>query len=71
MSCWSRCAQTVRRIGIPSAVEDLEIVPGVLGERAELLGALALVMQESDRFATQEAREQGSLNGLHEIFATE
>ena len=47
--------QTVRRIGIPSAVEDLEIVPGVLGERAELIGAIALVMQESDRFATQEA----------------
>ena len=47
--------QTVRRIAIPSAVEELEIVPGVLGERAELLGALALVAQESDRFATQEA----------------
>ena len=46
--------QTVRRIGIPSAVEELEIVPGILGERAELLGALALVAQASDRFATQQ-----------------
>ncbi len=46
--------QTVRRYAIPSAVEKLEIVPGVLGDRAELLGALALVMQESDRFVTQE-----------------
>ena len=42
---------TVRRIAIPSAVEQLEIVPGVLGDRAEMLGALALVAQESDRFA--------------------
>ena len=42
--------ETVRRNAIPSAVEDLEIVAGVLGERAELLGALALVMHESDRF---------------------
>lgn len=42
--------EVVRRYGIPSAVEDLEIVAGVLGERAEMLGALALVMHESERF---------------------
>ena len=53
--------QTVRRIAIPSAVEKLEIVPGVLGERAELLGALALVAQESDRFVTKEAGRRGRL----------
>jgi predicted NBD/HSP70 family sugar kinase len=41
----------VRRNAIPSAVEDLELVPGVLGERAEMLGALALVMHESERFS--------------------
>ena len=41
----------VSRYAIPSAVEDLEIVAGVLGERAEMLGALALVMHESERFA--------------------
>jgi glucokinase-like ROK family protein len=46
--------ETVRRNAIPSAVEDLEIVPGVLGERAELLGALALVLHESDRFVAPE-----------------
>ena len=46
--------EAVRRNAIPSASEDLEIVTGVLGERAELLGALALVMQESDRFSTPE-----------------
>jgi predicted NBD/HSP70 family sugar kinase len=46
--------ETARRNAIPTAAEGLEIVPGVLGERAELLGALAMVMQEPDRFATQE-----------------
>jgi len=46
--------EAVQRNAIPSAAEDLEIRAGVLGERAELLGALALVMQESDRFTTPE-----------------
>lgn len=45
--------QSVRRHAIPSALEDLEIVPGVLGERAELLGALALVLRDSERFTTR------------------
>ena len=35
-------------------ITDLEIVGGVLGERAEMLGALALVLRESDRFAGAE-----------------
>ena len=35
----------------PRAAADTEIVAGVLGERAEMLGALALVMHESERFA--------------------
>ena len=43
--------EVVRRNAIPSAVDDLEIVAGVLGERAEMLGALALVMHGSERFA--------------------
>jgi predicted NBD/HSP70 family sugar kinase len=47
-------ADSVRRNAIPSTVEDIEIVPGTLGERAELLGALALVMHEPDRFRTPE-----------------
>ena len=46
--------ETVRRHAIPSAVEDLEVVAGMLGERAELLGALALVMHESERFESRE-----------------
>jgi predicted NBD/HSP70 family sugar kinase len=45
---------TVRRHAIPSAVEDLEVVAGVLGERAELLGALAMVMHESERFESRD-----------------
>jgi predicted NBD/HSP70 family sugar kinase len=47
----------VRRNAIPSAADDTEIVGAVLGERAEMLGALALVMQESERFAAPGLRE--------------
>jgi predicted NBD/HSP70 family sugar kinase len=41
--------QTVRRHAIPSAADDVEIVAGQLGDRAELLGALALAVGQSDR----------------------
>lgn len=37
----------VRLRAIPSAAEDVEIVSAELGERAELLGAVALVLQEA------------------------
>ena len=43
--------EVVKRNALPSAAADTEIVAGVLGERAEMLGALALVMHESERFA--------------------
>jgi predicted NBD/HSP70 family sugar kinase/biotin operon repressor len=39
--------ESVRLRAIPSAAEDVRIVPGELGERAELLGAVALVLQEA------------------------
>ena len=39
--------ESVRLRAIPSAAEDVRIVPGQLGERAELLGAIALVLQEA------------------------
>jgi glucokinase-like ROK family protein len=39
--------ESVRLHAIPSAAEDVEIVPGQLGERAELLGAVALVLQQA------------------------
>ncbi len=39
--------ESVRLRAIPSASEDVQIVPGLLGERAELLGAVALVLQQA------------------------
>jgi len=38
----------VDRYAITSAAHDVEVVAGVLGERAEVLGALALVFAEGD-----------------------
>ncbi len=40
--------EAVRRFAIPAAAEDVEIVAGTLGDRAELLGALALAGHESE-----------------------
>ncbi len=40
--------EAVRRYAIASAAADLEVVRGVLGERAEVLGALALVFAEGE-----------------------
>jgi predicted NBD/HSP70 family sugar kinase len=39
--------ESVRLRAIQSASEDVQIVPGQLGERAELLGAVALVLQHA------------------------
>ena len=36
--------EAVRRAALPTVAADVEIVPGVLGERAEVLGAVALVL---------------------------
>lgn len=41
--------QVVRRYAIPAAADDAQVVQGALGERAELLGALILVVGQSDR----------------------
>jgi predicted NBD/HSP70 family sugar kinase len=40
--------EAVRRFAIPAAAEDVRITAGVLGERAEVLGSLALAGHESD-----------------------
>jgi predicted NBD/HSP70 family sugar kinase len=40
--------ESIRRYAITSAAEQVTVVPGVLGERAELLGALALVLHAPD-----------------------
>ena len=42
--------ESIRRYAILSAAEQVSVVPGVLGERAELLGALALVIHSPERF---------------------
>ena len=52
--------EEARRNAIPSAVGNLEIVAGVLGDRAEMLGALALVMRESDRFSGSELMSEAA-----------
>jgi predicted NBD/HSP70 family sugar kinase len=39
----------VHRYAIPAAADDAKVVQGALGERAELLGALILVVGQSDR----------------------
>src|SRR3954453_4905272 len=40
--------EAVRRFAIPAAAEDVRITAGVLGERAEVLGSLALAGHEAD-----------------------
>jgi predicted NBD/HSP70 family sugar kinase/biotin operon repressor len=40
--------EAVHRYAIPSAAEDVRITRGVLGERAEVLGALELAARQSD-----------------------
>ncbi|MYU14162.1 ROK family protein, partial [Streptomyces sp. SID8361] len=38
--------ESVARYAIPSAAHQLSVMPGALGGRAEVLGALALVLSE-------------------------
>jgi predicted NBD/HSP70 family sugar kinase len=40
--------ESIRRYAITNAAEQVTVVAGVLGERAELLGALALVLHAGD-----------------------
>jgi glucokinase-like ROK family protein len=48
--------ESVRRYAILSAADQVSVVPGTLGERAELLGALALVLQPPERFLVSPPR---------------
>ena len=48
--------ESIRRYAIHSAAEQVTVVPGTLGERAELLGALALVLQPPERFLVSPPR---------------
>jgi hypothetical protein len=40
--------ESIRRYAITSAADEVTVVSGVLGERAELLGALALVLHATE-----------------------
>jgi hypothetical protein len=40
---------SIARATLPSAAEAAGIVTGVLGDRAQVLGAIALVISEADR----------------------
>ncbi|MFC1414883.1 ROK family transcriptional regulator [Streptacidiphilus sp. N1-12] len=54
--------ESVARYAIPSAARQLSVVPGTLGGRAEVLGALALVMSEmgdSGALSSTEGRDSG------------
>ena len=41
-------AEAIRRFALPAATQELAVVRGALGDRANLLGALALVVTQSD-----------------------
>ncbi|MFL6139978.1 MAG: ROK family protein [Frankiaceae bacterium] len=45
----------VRRYAIPSAAHAMRVVPGELGERAEVLGALALALRRSEAHLVDDA----------------
>lgn len=51
--------ESLRRYAVPAAAESTAVVRGVLGERAEMLGALALVLQSSDRFLSERLLQGG------------
>jgi predicted NBD/HSP70 family sugar kinase len=40
---------SVERFALPAATASLDIVPGVLGDRAEVLGAIALVISDTEQ----------------------
>ena len=50
--------EAVRRRAVLSAAQDVEIVAGVLGERAEVLGAVALVLGDAEVAPVPEAVDQ-------------
>jgi glucokinase-like ROK family protein len=54
--------ESIRRYALASAAEQVKVVSGVLGERAELLGALALVLHARDG-------PLASLRPAHEVAA--
>lgn len=57
--------ESVSRYAIPSAARQLSVVPGALGGRAEVLGALALVLSEmGDSTLLQPVDDSGTVGGF-------
>ncbi len=52
--------ESLRRYAVRAAAESVGVVRGVLGERAEMLGALALVLQSTDRFLSERLVQVGA-----------
>ena len=50
--------ESIRRYAIASAAEQVSVIAGVLGERAELLGALALVLHAGDDLLASQSTPQ-------------
>jgi glucokinase-like ROK family protein len=50
--------ESIRRYAIASAAEQVSVIAGVLGERAELLGALALVLHAGDGLLASQSTPQ-------------
>ena len=48
--------ESVARAALPETSRGAQLVAGVLGERAQVLGALALVVSEADRALPDPAR---------------
>ena len=51
--------ESLRRYAVRAAAESVGVVRGVLGERAQMLGALALVLQSTDRFLSDRLMQGG------------
>ena len=54
----------LRRAAIPSAADDVRVVAGELGERAEVLGAIALVLRDSGLAAAGPGHAGSTAGGL-------
>lgn len=52
--------ESLHRFALPAAADGVEVVAGVLGDRAELLGALALVIQVVEGFGQPAISTHGS-----------
>src|SRR3546814_5253806 len=58
----------IGRYAIPAATVELRVVAGVLGERAEMLGALTLAGHETDRpLLTNKSRSEEHTSELQSL----